>query len=336
MTGLLLLHGRSQELPAPLRGDPAQVRAHVAGITSTWLAGLAKGLVLAGRPAVDQDVAVLPFYGDVLADLVDARAGLPAPDLEALPRSHPAHLDRAVAADVDDTLADLVVDAAGRLGLERRLDRTDPELSDALATARSARAAGEEFAWSDLLRNGAVHAALQFLAQKTGTPQWVIQTYMRDVAFYLRDAGVRERVLEVVRDGVGQLRAAGHGDAVVVGHSLGSVVAFDLALQRDIPVRLLVTPGSPLGLPAVLRNLPGMPVPPAPPPLAPPAGWSGPAWVNAFDPADVVALVHPLAPVFGGPAAVRDEQTHNPGAPHAVQDYLADPDVAAPISLALA
>jgi hypothetical protein len=335
VTGLLLLHGRSQELPAPFRQNPAQVEAHVSGITRSWLAGLAKGLVLAGRHPVDPNVVVLPFYGDVLADLIDARAALPAPDLEALPRSHPAHLDSAVGTAVDDTLAHLVVDAAEQVGLHQRLNRTDPALSEALGKVHAAQEAGEEFAWSDFLRNSATRAALQFLAQKTGTPQWIIERYLRDVAFYLKDDGVRERVLDTVRKGVRLLETQGHTDAVVVGHSLGSVVAFDLIEQGDLPVRLLVTAGSPLGLPAVLRNLPGMPSPPAAPPLVPPSGWAGPAWVNAFDPADVVALVHPLAPVFGGPESVRDEQTHNPDGPHSIQDYLADPDVALPISLSL-
>jgi hypothetical protein len=337
MTGLLLVHGRSQELPAPLRQDPVQIAAHIKSITTTWLAGLAKGVVLAGRPPIPQDAVVLAFYGDLLADLVDARSSAPSPELEARTRAESGRPEAAPVAGsaVDDTLSQLVVDGAIQLGFQRRLERTDPGLGEAVSKARAAQAAGEEFAWSDLLRNAVVRSALQFLAEKTGTPQWIIERYLRDVAFYLKDEGVRGPVLDQVEQAVQALKDLGHEDMAVVGHSLGSVVAYDLCFQQILPVRLLVTAGSPLGFPAVLNNLPDIPHPPAPPPLAPQFGWQGPAWVNAFDPADVVALVHPLARVFGGLDNVRDEQTHNPDGPHAIQDYLADPDVAAPISQAL-
>jgi hypothetical protein len=47
-----------------------------------------------------------------------------------------------------------------------------------------------------------------------------------------------------------------------------------------------------------------------------------------------VALVHPLADVYDAP--LQEERTFNPSDPHAIQDYLADPDVARPIGRALA
>ena len=43
---------------------------------------------------------------------------------------------------------------------------------------------------------------------------------------------------------------------VIVGHSLGSVVAYNVAVNRKPSVTtLLLTVGSPLGLPAVRSNL---------------------------------------------------------------------------------
>jgi hypothetical protein len=61
------------------------------------------------------------------------------------------------------------------------------------------------------------------------------------------------------------------------------------------------------------------------------------AWINAYDVLDVVALIHPLAPEFQqrSERQIVDERTNNPSGPHNIVDYLADPDVAAPISRAM-
>jgi hypothetical protein len=318
VTGLLLVHGRSQELPRRLRRDKAEVDAHVAAITRSWLGGLARGTVLASRPPVPADAVVLPFYGDLLADLVDAHeaAGGRRPDLESLaaPGQPPAaRTDGGVrtADAVDATTDALLLEAAGRLGF------------------------GGLEGFSALLGSSAVRGALQFLADKTATPQWIIERFLRDVAYYLTVPAIREPVLAAVRGGVDTLVARGHTDLVVVGHSLGSVVAYDLCRHLDLPVRALVTLGSPLGLPAVLRNLPGAASPPALPALRPGAGWSGPCWINGYDERDVVALVHPLAPLFTGGSGIRDERTVNPSGPHSIEDYLADPDIAGPLVAAL-
>lgn len=69
--------------------------------------------------------------------------------------------------------------------------------------------------------------------------------------------------------------------AVVVGHALGSVVAYDV-LRRDprrLALPLLVTVGSPLGIRAIRDELR---------PLRFPRGVK--AWRNAFDERDPVAL----------------------------------------------
>jgi pimeloyl-ACP methyl ester carboxylesterase len=72
---------------------------------------------------------------------------------------------------------------------------------------------------------------------------WLERPAMRDTVLGIVDRELRR----VVPDG---------GDVVVVGHSLGSIVAYD-ALTR-LPdryrVRLLVTAGSPLGYPVVQKT----------------------------------------------------------------------------------
>ena len=151
------------------------------------------------------------------------------------------------------------------------------------------------------------------------------------MGYYLDVPEIRALVLDIV---VGEVRKAAdeHGSVVVVAHSLGSIVGYDLfdVLGGDVDVRLLVTTGSPLGFPIVKGNL----LPAGPRDRAAPMAASGAVpWLNAFDVQDFVALVHPLRQSYGG--VVVDERTFNPSDPHSISDYLSDPDIARPIGRAL-
>jgi hypothetical protein len=131
------------------------------------------------------------------------------------------------------------------------------------------------------------------------------------------DSGVRA----AVTPGVG---------TVVVGHSLGSVVSYDL-LRRDGPalgwrVPLYVTVGSPLGVGAIRRLLT---------PVAHPS--CAGRWLNAADHRDIVAL-HPLDPThFSVDPAVENTQHVVNTTPnrHGISGYLSDPVVARRIHGAL-
>ena len=74
---------------------------------------------------------------------------------------------------------------------------------------------------------------------------------------------------------------------MLVSHSLGTVVAFDLLDDPELRqrTRLWVTAGSPLGLEAVQRNL-----------LSKGTHDPGLQWLSCYDVNDVVALGHPAAP----------------------------------------
>ena len=88
----------------------------------------------------------------------------------------------------------------------------------------------------------------------------------------------------------------------MIGHSLGSVVAYEyLCRDRPASVELLVTLGSPLGIPNVVFDKL------TPAPVGGAGAWPGrvAAWVNVADPDDIVALRKDLAPLFPG--------THGPG-----------------------
>lgn len=108
---------------------------------------------------------------------------------------------------------------------------------------------------------------------------------------------------------------------MLIGHSLGSVVAYEyLCRVRPPSVELLVTVGSPLGIPnLVLSRL-------TPAPVGVRGAWPGSVarWVNVADPGDVVALRKDLAPLFPPPAGatVRDRTVDNGRQPHAVDRYL--------------
>jgi hypothetical protein len=119
---------------------------------------------------------------------------------------------------------------------------------------------------------------------------------LRQVHRYLTDPQVRaaaqQRVEQAVTDRT----------RVVVGHSLGSVVAYEaLCAHPEWGVHTLITLGSPLGI----RNLIFDRLLPSPEPFsqpgASPGHWPGSVttWVNVADAGDVVALVKDLRPLFG-------------------------------------
>lgn len=109
---------------------------------------------------------------------------------------------------------------------------------------------------------------------------------------------------------------------MVIGHSLGSVIAYEyLCHDRPSSVELLITLGSPLGIPhVVFDNL-------TPAPAAGAGAWpcGVAAWVNVADPDDIVALRKDLAPLFPGAVqgqAVVDRLVDNGDEPHAIDRYL--------------
>jgi hypothetical protein len=181
-------------------------------------------------------------------------------------------------------------------------------------------------------------------------PLWLtkrlMKVFLRDVHHYLYDAtseprpGERFAVRQEVRArAVAALAAAGgSGPHVVVCHSLGTVVAYDVltALDEVAPVDGLVTLGSPLGISEVQGALA--------PPWTADDGWPGRclpagAWVNVADRLDPVCGPDPaLADEFrrGGEERVTDVHVRNPGSwRHGVAKYLAQPSVRDAVAQAL-
>lgn len=179
---------------------------------------------------------------------------------------------------------------------------------------------------------GGVQAALRALSGSAffaGLAERVMLFDLQQVRRYMTDPEVRRAVQDKVAAEVGE------DTRVLVGHSLGSVVAYEaLCANPGWPVRALVTLGSPLGI----RNLIFDRLVPAP--TARDSGdlvgaWPGVArsWVNVADAGDVVALVKDLRPLFGGGVACY--LAHNGSHAHDVRPYLTATETGSAIAAGL-
>lgn len=120
----------------------------------------------------------------------------------------------------------------------------------------------------------------------------LVTTFCREVHTYLTDPGRRRAARETIAATINR-----HRPAVVLAHSLGSVVAYEtLWAHPDLRVDLLLTLGSPLALPDVVFSRLD-PAPVAGKGRRPPGVRR---WVNIADPGDIVAVPRGLARYFDG------------------------------------
>jgi hypothetical protein len=141
-----------------------------------------------------------------------------------------------------------------------------------------------------------------------------IKRTLAQVTRYLEDPAVHDYALGKVNE------LLGDDTRIVIGHSLGSVVAYDAVRARlaggSLP--LLLTLGSPLGLSAIREKL--RPKPPGFPAAAR-------KWVNIASPDDIVAARRDLQELFNRdrPEGAVFEQTWkvaNGSKPHQIEFYL--------------
>ncbi len=300
MRQLVLVHGRSQQ-----RKDAAAVKAE-------WLAALRTGLAASGLtlPVAESDVR-FPYYGDTLDALNRGRSG-PLPEIVVRGDGDGADPGRAA------FLRAVLVEAARDRGI------SDEEVAAEVAT-EVAEEAEPEVAERGPQDWGWFRAMLRLLDRSSAAGAATLALFTDDVHRYLTHPGVRDAIDTGVRaaftPGV---------ETVVVGHSLGSVVAYQL-LRRDgaaqgWTVPLYVTVGSPLGVGEIRRLLA---------PVTHPDCVA--SWFNAADPRDIVAL-HPLdAGHFAVDPPVENmrEVVNGTGNRHGISGYLSDPTVARRIHDAL-
>ncbi len=243
-----------------------QQRATAETLHAAWAPALCGGVGLAGRQLAAAEVACA-FYGNLFRP--------PGRHLDA--GGYPLIRTEDLDGFEQDLLAEWWREAA----------RTDEAVlaPDARTLARTPRGAqGALLA----LSGSRFFAAMGERALKGDLRQ--VRDYFDDPAIRRQ---ARERVSEAITDDT----------RVLVGHSLGSVVAYEaLAANPVWPVRMLVTVGSPLGIPnLIFDRLDPAPLSAADAKPGPRGRWPGPGrqWVNIADQGDVVALVKDLRPLFG-------------------------------------
>lgn len=182
-------------------------------------------------------------------------------------------------------------------------------------------------AWADALgapaelRQGPATMPLRHLADwvarryglEVKVVRWFVAVFFREVATYLKDIDGPGRT--AARNEVANMLERHRPDAVIA-HSLGSVVTYEaLSARPDLNLRLLVTLGSPLGMPDVVYER-LQPRPTMPRRLA-----GVKKWINIADIGDLVAVPRRLGGKFATDADY--EETIGLFDFHRVKKYLA-------------
>jgi hypothetical protein len=261
-----------------------------------WTEALRKGSENAGQefPA-DLDIR-LPYYGQILDDLASGRYSDPAIDDQGEP------------------------DEQAQPGIKSFWRKLGDEYLQKLHMDKEKR----------LLNKQPIEALMRvFDKVAPGVSRQTIREFVRDVWAYLARPGIQDEINSIVAQELTEQQPA-----IVVAHSLGSVVAYQILRtdRRNLTVPLYVTLGSPLGIGGIREQL--LPLR-FPQPIE--------AWYNARDKADYVALNSLDEQHFGGfvgkktPNKIEnyDEVEHGTADPHDVAGYLSDPTVARTILKAL-
>lgn len=260
-------------------------------LSGLWMETWEKGLKENGLSVPGELEVVFPYYGDLLDGLVQQAA---------LPQSVEGIIARGdlPAADLEffqDFLMELV-------------DNSGIPHSEIVAGFEGLPQERGPLNWRW------VQAILKVL-DRTGLGDMSLHKFTYDAFLYLTLPAIREKIDTFV---TGEM---GPGNAVVVGHSLGSVVAYNVL--KDNPqfnVQRYITVGSPLGLNSFKTKLDT--------PLVMPHCIKH-GWYNAYDDADVVAL-QPLADHFKIDPVIEDYKKvkNTTDNRHGIEGYLNDSSVA--------
>jgi pimeloyl-ACP methyl ester carboxylesterase len=266
--------------------DPAVLK-------SNWMDALRRGANALGRQIPDQLDVSFPYYADVL---------------DRYTRGIPTTADVQARGDekVDERF--LEFEAAVAEEMRRGAGISDKDLDD-LYGANPQPRGPENWRW--------VQAIVRAIDKYgSGTSGDTIETFMRDVYLYTNHAGVQNQINRIVN------AVLSEEPTVVIGHSLGSVVAYNVLRTdtRRLHVPLFVTVGCPLAIRAIRDQLVPLSFP------KPPVD----AWDNALDPRDIVALYPLNAANFPvSPAVTNYDQVKNhTNNRHGIVGYLDDPTVA--------
>jgi hypothetical protein len=244
---LIFVHGRSQE------------NRTEAALKKEWRDALDIGLEKAGLVFPPNITVELPYYGQLLPELVN----------EENPRL---------------TQIEGLRDSSGSISESEQFDfhkATLTQLMEGIELTKDERT--ELIAFIDNERGKEDYKAFHlFLALLDKIPVFrtsALNIVTKDVLMYVRNAKVKTAVNTLVE------QCFDTDDCVVVGHSLGSIVSYLVLLHNPkFKVKKFITLGSPLGLSSVQDSLGQLRMP-----TCIDKGEKG-GWFNAFDKRDIVSL----------------------------------------------
>jgi hypothetical protein len=296
MRDLVFVHGRSQQ-----HKDSKALKAEW---IADWAAGLKKSNLSVPLP---DDRIHFPYYGDTLDQLVAGKS--PDEAAKIVVRGVAPEGGAELSPEEKAFIEAVLLESIGRF---------EGDADGAVQRALPPGAIVEK----GVLNWGWVQAILEVLdSHAPGASSASVALATRDVFQYLTNDIIRG----VIDAGTASAMPADR-ETVVVSHSLGTVVAYNVlrlnARQKGWKVPLFVTLGSPLGVTVIKQKLAGIK------PIGFPADVA--AWFNAMDERDVVSLYplderhFPLTPAIDNKTNV-----HN-GTPnaHGISGYLGDKDVA--------
>lgn len=289
---LIFVHGRAQE------------RQDSIGLKKAWIDAWQAGLNTAGlqMPIAESDIR-FPYYGDTLEQMTEGRTEEEAARIVVRGDG----LDRAE----ETFLREWLQEVQAKAGI------SDAEVSAVVGPTVRERG---------VLNWGWVQGILQVLDRKIpGASSASVALATKDVYSYLTNPRIRGLLDAGVRSAF-----SANTETVVVSHSLGTVIAYNVLRHDDdsnnLSVPLFVTLGSPLAVTVVKK-------------MVRPIGHPRCArrWFNAMDERDVVALFALDSDHFDVDPAIEnktdvDNQTKNR---HGMSGYLSDPEIASRIHAAL-
>jgi hypothetical protein len=248
---------------------------------SKWWPALLSGLHLAGRDLSDPKQLECAFYGHLFRNPGTLSAG--------------AALNASDVGPEEQQLLDLMWRAAAEMEPQK---------------VPSPESYGETLARTPQF----VQRALSALSRSKffiNLTQSALIGNLKQVFLYLNDKTVHQAVLDTVTNKITP------DTRVVIGHSLGSVVAYEALCQKPESVIAFLSIGSPLGIQNLIFHK--LTPPPSPQGMG---AWPGKVkhWTNIADAGDIVALEKKLASFFG--TAVKDVLVYNGFDAHNGESYL--------------
>lgn len=242
------------------------------------------------------------FYGDTLERLASVKVTSQAIALGA--------------GETPDDFDDFAVAALKEMAL--RMGATEEHIQDEAATIAVPQGAGVNKKW--------IKALARVIEKVSPLRGSLALRVLGQAHAYIRNQHVHDEVNKLVRP-----LFEDDEPAIVVSHSLGTIVAYSMLREfarngRPRQSPLLVTLGSPLGIDSVRRGFPK--------PRTRPDNVK--RWFNGADPEDFVALRPELTPdTFGSGVENHPDFDNGHDDPHAITAYLGDPRPAQAIAEAI-